>query len=173
MRHYILTLASLFAISFSSLAQDSDEDIVIIVDELRLQWDEEAVELETFEGMEEYCHVKKYKKKVTDLLNQIHHYDTTLYNIVTEKYGESEDAEAKATLDDILLIESKYTTKNFLEFLDFECEKVKTIEKHMRKVNNDVDAEMSRLERELVRYIEAVTLRIDLVDEHIHHLKDL
>lgn len=173
MRKIVCLLTMLCLTCFSALAQDDQEDIVFIVDELRYAWDDEAVKLETFEGMEEFCHVKSYKREITDLLNKIHHYDTTLYNIVSSKYDASEDAAAKETLDDIILIESKYTTKNFLEFLDFECDKVKTIEKHLRKPNNDVDAEMGRLERELTRYIEAVTLKIDLVDEHIHHLKDL
>ena len=156
----------------TSVAQDG-EDIVFIIDELRYAWDDEAVKLESFEGIEEYCHVKSYKKSISNLLYKIHHYDTTLYNIVSQKYNTSQDAAAKETIDDIIVVESKYTTKNFIEFLEFECVKVKTIEKHLRKQNPDVDKEMSRLERELKRYIEAVTLRIDLIDEHIHHLKDL
>lgn len=173
MKYILILFLAVTCILPSVYAQDEDEDIVFIIDLLRYKWDDEAEFLESFEGIEEYCHVKTYKLKVTELLTDIHHYDTTLYNTVTAKYKDSEDSEAKATLDDILLIESEYTTKKFLEFLDLECDKVKTIEKHRRKANNDVDAEMSRLEKELILYIDGVTKRIDLVNENIHHLRNL
>ncbi|MFY0651962.1 MAG: hypothetical protein JXQ96_08020 [Cyclobacteriaceae bacterium] len=173
MKKYILLIICLMT-SVALFAQEEEgEDIVIIVDELRYKWDDEAVNLETFEGMERYCHEKHYRQEMTELLNKIHHYDTTLYFIVTDKYKASEDLEAKATIDDIMIVETKYTTPNFLAFLKEECEKVKTIEKHQRKTINDTAAETEELEEELFRYIEAVTTRIDLIDEHIHHLKDL
>ena len=51
--------------------------------------------------------------------------------------------------------------------------KVKTVERHQRSIHHDSANEIEDLEKELFQYIEAVTTRIDLVDEHIHHLKDL
>lgn len=173
MKRSLLLLALITGMSFSSLAQESEGDIVDIIDNLRYEWDDEAINLESFEGMEKYCHEKKYRNGVIKLLNTIHHYDTTLYFIVTAKYDESKDLQAKETLDDILIVESKYTTTNFLEFLNQECEKVKVVERHQRSSHYDTTEEIEDLEEELIQYIEAVTTRIDLVDEHIHHLHDL
>jgi hypothetical protein len=173
MKKSSLLLALISVLSFSSFAQESKGDIVKIIDNLRFEWDDEAINLESFEGMEKYCHEKKYKRGVIELLNTIHHYDTTLYFVVTSKYDESKDAQAKETLNDILIVESKYTTPNFLEFLSQECVKVKTVERHQRSSHHDSPDEIEDLEKELIQYIEAVTTRIDLVDEHIHHLKDL
>ena len=169
-----LGLIGLFALTFSVFAQnESDEDIVAIIDDLRYKWDDEATKLESFEGMEKYCHERHYKKEVTDLLNKIHHYDTSLYFIVTEKYSESNDPIVKETLEDIVVVEEKYTTPNFIAFLEDECEKVKTIEKHERRFVNEADEEKIALEQELLLYIESVTSRIDIIDENIHHLDDL
>ena len=109
----------LFSVSNLCYAQESSKDIVDIIDELRTDWDMEAEKLETYEGIKEYCHSKHYKKSVLKLLSTIHHYDTTLFNIVSEKYDVANDAAAKETLDDILLIETKYTNPNFKLFLRF------------------------------------------------------
>ena len=173
MKKSSLLIALISMLSFTSFAQKSEKDIVDIIDKLRYEWDEEAINLESFEGMEKYCHEKKYRNGVTELLNTIHHYDTTLYFIVTSKYNESKDARAKETLNDIIIVESEYTTPNFLNFLEQECVKVKTVERHQRSIHHDSANEIEDLEKELFQYIEAVTTRIDLVDEHIHHLKDL
>ena len=173
MKRLSFLIVFISATSFTSFAQESESDIVDIIDDLRYKWDDEAINLESFEGMEKYCHEKKYRNKVLELLNTIHHYDTTLYFVVTSKYDSSKDLQAKETLDDIIVVESKYTTPNFLEFLSQECEKVKLVERHQRSIHYDTTDEISDLESELIQYIEAVTTRIDLVDEHIHHLKDL
>ncbi|MFT7032288.1 MAG: hypothetical protein ACJA2S_000787 [Cyclobacteriaceae bacterium] len=173
MKRSSLLIALISAISFSIFAQEREGDIINIIDNLRFEWDDEAINLESFEGMEKYCHEKKYRKGVIELLNTIHHYDTTLYFVVTAKYDKSKNAQAKETLDDILIVESKYTTPNFLNFLSQECVKVKTVERHQRSSHHDSADEIEDLEKELIQYIEAVTTKIDLVDEHIHHLKEL
>lgn len=162
-----------FCLAFLSIpvfAQDEDQ-ILIEVDDLRYQWDDEALNLESFEGMEKYCYEKKYKAEIFNLLNTIHHYDTLLYNIITEKHNNEEDLQAKEALKDILTVESEYTTPSFVQFLEEECVIVKSIEKHLRKNDNGTETAIKRLEAELVRYIDAVTERIDLIDENVHHLR--
>ncbi|WP_420581535.1 hypothetical protein [Reichenbachiella sp.] len=160
--------------SYYLSAQKSTEDIIFIVDELRTTWDIEALKMEKYDGMREYCHSKTYRNKVLDILNQIHHYDTTLYYTVTDKYDISSDPEAKETLEDIMTLETVYTNPNFVAFLKKECEKVIHIEKNMaKKDSGGFDKDILALEEELIEYIDAVTERVDLVDEHIHHLKEL
>ncbi|WP_456461966.1 hypothetical protein [Reichenbachiella sp.] len=165
----------LFSLSTLSLtAQKKVNDIIFIVDELRTTWDIEALKMEKYDGMREYCHSKPYRNKILDLLDQIHHYDTTLYYTVSDKYDVSSDPEAKETLADIMTLETVYTNPNFVAFLKKECEKVIHIEKNMaKKDSGGFDKDISALEEELIEYIDAVTERVDLVDEHIHHLKEL
>jgi len=170
MKRITLIIACVCCFSILVFAQDEDQ-ILIEVDDLRYQWDDEALNLESFEGMEKYCYEKKYRAEITDLLNTVHYYDTLLYNIVTEKHDQEVDLQAKEALMDILTVESEYTTPSFVQFLSDECKKVNIIEKHLRKIGNHTDSEIERLEKELVRYIDAVTERIDLIDENVHHLR--
>ncbi|SMD31733.1 hypothetical protein SAMN04488029_0068 [Reichenbachiella faecimaris] len=167
-------LVILLLISLPLLAQKKPRDIIFIVDELRTAWDIEALKMESYEGMKTYCHSKTYRKEILDLLRQIHHYDTTLYFTVTDKYDTNADPAAKETLDDIVTLETDYTNKKFVAFLKNECEKVIHIEKNLaKKDSGGFDKDIAALEDELILYIDAVTERVDLVDEHIHHLKEL
>ena len=107
-----ILLAALLIVSMGVFAQEG-EDIVKIVDDLTIKWDNEAVKLQTYEGLQTYCSTKPYRDKTIKLLDKIHHYDTLLYGIVSTKYDADKDEEAKATLDDIDRLETEYTTKNF------------------------------------------------------------
>lgn len=165
----IISIALLFIGSFCAFAQE--ENIVKIIDDLTLEWDEAAVKLETYEGLSQYCRDRAYRDNTIALLNQIHHYDSSLYNIVTEKYATSEDAEAKATLEDIEKLELNYATKRFLSFLRKECMSFNDNERN--KNIDGYDEMVSEIESEMVTYVEAITLQIDIIDEHAHHLKGL
>lgn len=157
--------------TITAIAQDEEEDIVAIVDDLTLQWDTSAEKLETYDGLRDYCRVKAYRDNTILLLNQIHHYDSTLYNIVRTKFEASEDEEARATLDDILTLESEYTTREFLKFLRQECMAYNDNERN--KNIEGYEGQVKALEAELAKYVKSITRQIDIVDEHIHHLKGL
>ncbi len=174
MKKFTIIALALFGLSFCSLAQEEEEDIVKIIDDLTIRWDAEAVKLETYNGLKDYCQIKPYRDQTIELLNLIHHYDTSLYMIVKKKYDTSEDAEAKATLDDIVTVETIYTTPSFLKFLHKECGTLNGIENNLaKKGGKEYKKEVKALEKELFKYVEGITRRIDLIDEHVHHLKEL
>lgn len=164
-------LAALYTSVNCCTVYAQEENIVQIIDELTLQWDTEAVNLETHDGFQNYCRNRAYRDNTILLLNKIHHYDTSLYFIVTEKFNKEEDLEARATLEDIETLEIDYTTSSFMTFLREECMKFNDLE--MNKSSEDYEVQMNELEAELAKYIDAITRRIDLVDEHVHHLKGL
>ena len=169
----ILTLI-LTAFQFSIQAQDESENITKIIDDLTVKWDSEAVVLSNYDGLSKYCTDRSYRVEMVRLLNKIHHYDTVLYKTVKAKFDEGSDAEAKATLDDIEHVEEKYTTKNFLDFLHKECNKFNEVEKNYgKKGGSKYIKETASLEKEAGKYIEVITERIDLIDEHVHHLQGL
>jgi len=152
-------------------AQNESENITEIIDELTVKWDGEAVTLGKYEGLANYCQNRTYRVEMVKLLNKIHHYDTVLYQTVKAKFDEKSDQEAKATLDDIQHVEEKYTTKSFLDFLHKECNKFNDVEKNYgKKGGNKYIKETQSLEKEAGKYIEVITQRIDLIDEHVHHL---
>ena len=123
---FALLLATVFA-----SAQESESEIAQTIDKLRYAWDDEAVSLQTYEGLGKFCGESVYRKRIIQLLDDIHHYDTLLYGIVTRKYSASQDAEAKATIDDIETLEVEYTTKAFKRFVHKECNTYNEIENNL------------------------------------------
>ncbi|MEO9805925.1 MAG: hypothetical protein ABJF04_21885 [Reichenbachiella sp.] len=171
-----ILILTLIIIGFSgwSQAQDESEDITKVIDELTVKWDAEAVSLKKYDGLANYCQNRTYRVEMVRLLNKIHHYDTVLYQTVKAKFNTNSDPEAKATLNDIEHVEVKYTTKSFLDFLHKECNKFNDVEKNYgSKGGNKYIKETEALEKEAGKYIEVITQRIDLIDEHVHHLVGL
>ena len=165
-------LTLLFILFLSNLATAQEENIVAIVDDLTKKWDKQAIELQKYIGLKYYCTTEQYREKTTNLLDEIHHYDTLLYGIVSTKYANSKDKEAEATLKDIVTVEADYTTKSFKEFLQEECEGFNEIEEsNNRGSGSKYYKEVEKLEKELSKYVLTITKRIDIIDEHIHHLK--
>jgi hypothetical protein len=165
---FTLAIASLVVVN-DLRAQESN--IVTILDELRAEWDETAESLRNYEGLEQYCRDRTFRINTTDLLDKIHHYDTTLYQIVQSKYNVNKDSEAKATLEDIESLESDYRTRSFQGFLRRECAQYNAAEQN--KAFGDYKDEKVRIEEDLAKYIDAITELVDVIDEHAHHLKDL
>jgi len=167
----LLIFACLTFLALSALGQD-EENIVEIVDDLTVTWDKEALDLSTYVGLQYYCATKPYRDKTIKLLDKIHHYDTLLYGIVSRKFEDDKDPEAEATLKDIQKLEADYTTKDFKRFIHRECNGVNEIESNYgREGGDEYDRETKKLEKELAKYVESITTRIDIIDEHIHHLK--
>ncbi len=168
----IMKYLTLTLLCFLSFTAKSQEDIVAIVDDLTIKWDKQAEALKKYSGMKYYCTSDTYRDKTIGLLDKIHHYDTLLYGIVSEKYANVKDKEAAATLKDILTVETDYTTPNFKAFLGEECKRFNEIEEtYSKESGSDYYKEIEKLEKELGKYVTNVTKRIDLIDEHIHHLK--
>ncbi|MEQ9403880.1 MAG: hypothetical protein RIM99_09860 [Cyclobacteriaceae bacterium] len=166
------TLLFSFLITFSLFSSAQDDDIVAIVDDLTVKWDKQAEQLGTYMGLKYYCTAEQYREKTITLLDKIHHYDTLLYGIVTRKYADTKDREAEITLKDIVTVEAEYTTKSFKEFLQQECDGYNEIqEKYGKQDGSKYYKEVEKLEKELAKYVSTITVRIDLIDEHIHHLK--
>lgn len=158
-------------VSFFAIGQQ-DFNIVEVIDKLRYKWDASAIGLKSYQGIQEFCENKSYRDEVNELLDAIHHWDTTLYFIVSEKYADSEDKEAALTLKDIEQLESEYSTANFKAFISDECNQLKIIhesfdQETVRKYEKDI----RNFEKELYKYINSITYRIDIIDEHVHHLK--
>lgn len=166
------TFLFLFFIAFSLIATAQEEsEIVKSVDDLRLKWDEEAEKLQSYEGLGEFCSNADYRKKIIGMLDEIHHYDTLLYGIVTRKFKESEDPEAKETLADIDKLEIDYKTKSFRRFIHSECNTFNDIEKNLGSAKgSEYKKEVNALEKELKKYVKEITQQIDVIDDHVHHL---
>jgi len=158
-------------IVFSTFSQESEAEIVKTIDDLTIKWDNEAEKLQTYEGLGSFCGNSLYRKAIIGMLDEIHHYDTLLYGIVTRKFTSNKDPEAKATLDDIETLEVDYTTKAFRRFIHKECNTYNEIENNLGRAKGpEYKKEVKTLETELKKYVKEITKQIDLIDEHVHHL---
>lgn len=160
----------LILIGFSISAQKKI-NIVTVIDNLTVKWDVTAIKLKNYQGIQEFCLTEEYRLKTIALLDDIHHWDTTLYFIVQEKFDTSKDLEAAATLQDIEKLETEYSTENFKNFISEECGRLKVIRDSFDKETvKQYEKEIRKFEKELIKYINSITYRIDIIDEHIHHL---
>ena len=167
----LITTVAFLLVSGLTFAQDGS--IVKIIDDLTLNWDNKAEKLKTYDGLKDLCRDRNYRTDITDLLDLIHHYDTNLFNIVTEKYDTNEDGEAKETIADIEDLERDYTTRAFRKFIHQECNEYNMVENSFSKEEEEYELERNRVEEELNKYVTMITGQIDLIDEHVHHLKKL
>ena len=161
----------LLASSFHLHSQES-KSIVKVIDNLTVRWDETAIKLKNYQGIQEFCLNPEFRNETVQLLDKIHHWDTTLYFIVQEKFDTTKDKEAAATLRDIEKLETEYSTENFKIFIQEECQILKIInESFDQETIKKYEKEIRAFERELVKYINNITYRIDIIDVHVHHLR--
>ncbi len=164
----------LLLISFGVFAQEEgrlDERI----DEITYDWDLEADKLATYEGLLYVCSNQEYRTKIIQLLNDIHHLDSVLYDVLVDLSQRSSDKEIKKTLKDIKKFEEEYDTKSFVHFMSEECKAAKEIERDAKKTRSEVGAnsysgQVYILETELYNYVKHVTNRVDKIRQHVHHL---
>lgn len=163
-------IAILIIVGSYNTCYSQKKNIVQIMDYLRGDWDAKVEFLKTFDDLQNLCRNRPFRVDLIGLLDDIHHYDTTLYNTVNQKYYQSSDPEARATLDDIETLERDYTTINFRDFVHKECSEYNFVESNFDHAGDDYESEKKRVEIELNKYLVAITWQIDIIDEHAHHL---
>lgn len=145
------------------------------IDQVTYDWDLEADKLSTYTGLQQLCTDGTYRTKIFDLLDEIHHYDTVLYEVLIKLSRKSDDREIKQTIKDIKKFEEEYDTKAFIGFMSQECKAMREIEQDSELTVNDVrehsySGQVYLLETELYKYVNQVTKRVDKIREHVHHL---
>ena len=172
------TIFYCFLICFSVLAMAQEEErLDDKIDQITYKWDLEADKLSSYEGLQELCLDENYRTEILSLLNEIHHYDSVLYDILLKLSKTSDDKEIKKTLKDIKKFEEEYGTQSFITFMSDECKAMRDIEKHAEETANDVginsySGQVYLLETELYKYVKHVTSRVDKIRNHVHHISN-
>ena len=177
MKKFIKILTGIACMSATSLifSQDRLDDKI---DELTYNWDLEADKLSSYEGLVNLCSDKNYRGEIFQLLKDIHHYDTILYNVLTDLSRRSKDKEIDRTLKDIRKFEEDYDMQNFIYFMREECKAMVNIERDADNTRNEVgftsySGQVYTLETELFKYVQHVTNKVDKIREHVHHLSEI
>ena len=167
----------LFMLMFSmlSIAQESEGRLDDKIDQVTYDWDLEADKLATYEGLLFVCGNIEYRQKIIGLLNDVHHLDSVLYEVLLKVSRTSSDKEVKKTLKDIEKFEKEYGTKSFIHFMNSECKAAKEIEKNADDLRKQVgqdsySGQVYILETELFKYVKHITHRVDKIRLHVHHL---
>ena len=169
---YILLIT---ALSLNVFAQDDQARLDERIDEVTYDWDLEADKLATYEGLLFVCGNQEYRTKIIELLNDIHHMDSVLYDVLLKLSRTNSDKEIKKTLKDIKKFEEEYDTKGFIHFMNSECKAAREIERAAADTRNEVgessySGQVYILETELFKYVKHVTQRVDKIRLHVHHL---
>ncbi len=158
----------LLTISFNLFGQD--EKVVLEMDKLRADWDAKAQNLTTYDDLKNLCKDRAFRRDLTKMLDNIHHYDSTIYVIAKTKYWNDFDMEAKAAMDDITALERDFTTKRFRHFVRQECRAYNHTEHNFGHKGEKYEAEKKRVQEALVKFVTTITKQIDMIDDHAHHL---
>lgn len=164
-----------FGLSFPMLAQSENDGIGQAINDLTYSWDLEATELNSYLGLSKFCLSQEYRTEITDLLNDIHHYDSVLYDRLVKASRFNKDKEIDKTLQEISDFEGEYGMKNFFSFLREECKDRNEIEKNAEDLKNDIGSQsysgqVYLVETELNKYIKQITKRVDNIRKHVQHL---
>lgn len=175
---FLIALFFLFSAS-SVLAQNEEaegaEEIREKIDELTFKWDNEAVTLQTYSGLTQFCEDKDYRYEIMGLLRDIHHYDSVLYERAKKASQVSSDRELKKLMKDIEDFEKDYSMRDFIVFMKKDCRARSEIERNSEELRSNVaeesyDNQVYIIETELHKYVKHITKRVDKVREHVHHL---
>lgn len=174
--HRLLQIATLFLLSsipFSASAQE--ESLGEAIDRITYAWDTESIDLEEYAGLSKFCKDSEYRESVIGMMDEIHHFDSVLYEKAKIAQARSEDKEIKKLIKIIENFEGKYSPKNFITFLKEECKGQKELEKNSEDLatamgEESLDGQIYVIEVEMQRYIKHLTKRVDNIRKHVHHL---
>lgn len=174
-----LVVSSLFVLMMTGALFAQEEEgktLGKIIDDLTYKWDDEAEAMNSYEGLAKFCINEEYRLGILNLLNDIHHYDSVLYDrlLKASRFGR-QTHEMKKTIEEIEKFETGYDTKSFVHFLHTECNARSEIERNAEDLKAEIgfysyDGQIYVLENELDKYVSHITKRVDHIREHVHHL---
>lgn len=169
-----VTILVLTAITFFA-AQAQEETLGQKITSLTFNWDLMSTSLNDYEGLSKFCKDQSYRGEIITLLEDIHHYDSVLYDRLVKASRISNDKEIKKALGDIKKFEANYSMKQFIHFLHDECRTRSELERNADESKADMgensyDGQIYLIEIELNKYIKHITKRVDHIKKHVDHL---
>ena len=142
---------------------------------LDAEWHDIARNLDNYDGFQKYCSHKEYKAQVLTTLRHIHHLDSLIMDRLNDPTYIMDEKERQKTLKEISKFETNYKAQSFIKTLNRECKEHREIE-HEKKASkhdfgeNSYDGQKYILEVELGKFVKKITVLLDHIDKHVHHL---
>ncbi|XOV95302.1 MAG: hypothetical protein ACFHWX_11450 [Bacteroidota bacterium] len=176
MNKLIVSFLAFSLITVSTFAQEDHKTLGKVIDDLSYKWDDEAKVLNNYDGLSKFCANEEYRLNIIQLLQDVHHYDSVLYQrlVKASRFG-NESHEVKKTIEEIEKFEEGYDMKSFIHFLHTECSARNEIEHNADDLKSEIniysyDGQIYVLENELNKFVSHITKRVDHIREHVHHL---
>jgi len=171
----IVLVAATFSCFAAQGTENDTTNIISKFDEISYKWDAVAEDLEKYQGLGSFCLQRDYRTRVIQLLEEVHHFDSLVYDKLKKISAYKESGEIRKTVKQIEELESEFSIKEFTSFLNKECRDRKAIEKTRDDLKANIgqdgyDGQQKLLEGTLYRYIRHVTYLVDHIRKHIHHL---
>jgi hypothetical protein len=173
--NWLIVVSSILTNVIVLQADAQDESLGEMVDRVTYAWDTESIDLETYSGLTKFCQDVSYRSSIIELMNEIHHLDSMLYEKAKLAQSRSSDKEIAKLIKEIENFEAKFSPRNFIHFLKEECDSEKELEKNREDLTTamgeeSADAQIYVIEVELHRYIKHLTKKVDHIRNHVHHL---
>lgn len=171
---FVTSLLSVY--SCVAFAGNEGNELVKKFSDLSNKWYLVSYDMNTYEGLKRYCRDAEFRTHVIDILNEIHKYDSLLYDrILYKAEADGTNHEIKKTLKQIEEFEKKYKADSFSKKLKDECLGQRQLEKNYDEIKNDIgensyDSQVLILEADLKKYVRHISKLMDHIKEHIHHL---
>lgn len=162
-------------LSSNRASANDPEQLVIKFSDLTQQWTLLSYDISTYDGLKRYCADPAFRAHVLAVLNDIHSYDSLLYERVALKARFGANHEMKKVLHQIEAFEEKYKASNFSQMLRNECMDQRELERNEEALRNDIgassyDSQVLVLEAHLEKYVKHITVLMEHINKHIHHL---
>jgi FPC/CPF motif-containing protein YcgG len=175
MRIYsFIILLALIAIGGKLQAQNHIEEMY---DKLTEEWLQASKGLKSYAGLGDFCTHVEQRKKILDILHQLHHYDSLVLEILLKHEHELDGShkEHLKTLKDIEKFEHKFTARGFIGFLRESCVTRADLEKNKTILQKEVgtnsyDGQIHILETHLIKFLKHIDHRVLAIDHHIHKI---
>jgi hypothetical protein len=168
---------SVLIILFGSLAYAQDFTIEEKYDRLTEEWLEVSADLKRYEGLSTFCVSEEFRTYTTNILKEMHHYDSVVMGFLLEPDAEEliGHHEYKATMHEIGQFEEEYGIKNFMSFLREGCVTRNDLEKNKADLQNEVgmysyDGQIVVLETDIHRFLKHIDKKVVSIDKHLHKI---
>jgi hypothetical protein len=175
MKHIKLLVIGFLISSLAVAQEEENASLGEQIDQITYSWDTEAEGLKSYDGLTKFCKDAAYRDNLISLLNEIHHFDSVLYDRALVASQRSSDKEIKKLIKEIEGFEDKYSMKSLIRFMSEECKAQRALDKEQEDLRTEMgeesyDNQVYIIELELRKYVKHVTKRIDNVRKHVHHL---
>lgn len=173
---YTTTLIILLVVNSQALAQKYasatiEQDYELLTE----RFSELAEDLNSYDGLGEFCANPDVRSETIAVLSYLHHYDSLVLQLLLDPTSgvQISHRDFKKTMKDIQEFEEDYSLESFVGFLKESCITRNAMERDAEDLKREsgiysYDGQMLMLETKLAKYVKHVVKKVQAIDDHVH-----